>query len=168
MIGTDSHTPNAGGLGMVAIGVGGADAVDVMTGYPFNVRFPKVIGVHLTGTLSGWTSPKDVILEVARGPHREGRHRRHRRVLRPRRRLHLGHRQGHHLQHGRRDRRHHARCSPYDDNMAAYLRATGREAIADAANKVADAPAARPRGLRRPRPTTTTRSSRSTSTSWPR
>ena len=66
MIGTDCHTPNAGGLGMVAIGVGGADAVDVMTGFPFNVRWPKVIGVQLTGTLSGWSSPKDVILEVAR------------------------------------------------------------------------------------------------------
>jgi aconitate hydratase len=66
MIGTDSHTPNAGGLGMVAIGVGGADAVDVMTGFAFNVRWPKVIGVKLTGTLSGWASPKDVILEVAR------------------------------------------------------------------------------------------------------
>ena len=66
MIGTDSHTPNAGGLGMVAIGVGGADAVDVMTGFAFNVRWPKVIGVKLTGRLSGWSSPKDVILEVAR------------------------------------------------------------------------------------------------------
>ena len=66
MIGTDSHTPNAGGLGMIAIGVGGADAVDVMTGFPFNVRWPKVIGVELTGQLSGWSSPKDVILEVAR------------------------------------------------------------------------------------------------------
>ncbi len=66
MIGTDSHTPNAGGLGMVAIGVGGADAVDVMTGFPWNVRWPKVIGVKLTGTLSDWSSPKDVILEVAR------------------------------------------------------------------------------------------------------
>ena len=66
MIGTDSHTPNAGGLGMIAIGVGGADAVDVMTGFPFNVRWPKVIGVKLTGKLSGWSSPKDVILEVAR------------------------------------------------------------------------------------------------------
>jgi aconitate hydratase len=65
MIGTDSHTPNAGGLGMVAIGVGGADAVDVMTGFPFNVRWPKLIGVHLTGTLSGWSSPKDIILKVA-------------------------------------------------------------------------------------------------------
>ena len=65
MIGTDSHTPNAGGLGMVAIGVGGADAVDVMTGYPFNVRWPKLIGVHLTGSLNGWSSPKDVILKVA-------------------------------------------------------------------------------------------------------
>ncbi|MEM9034411.1 MAG: aconitate hydratase [Actinomycetota bacterium] len=65
MIGTDSHTPNAGGLGMVAIGVGGADAVDVMTGFPWNVRWPKAIGVHLTGEMSGWTSPKDVILKVA-------------------------------------------------------------------------------------------------------
>ncbi|HEY8524313.1 MAG TPA: aconitate hydratase [Acidimicrobiales bacterium] len=65
MIGTDSHTPNAGGLGMVAIGVGGADAVDVMTGFPFNVRWPQLIGVRLTGELSGWTAPKDVILKVA-------------------------------------------------------------------------------------------------------
>ena len=65
MIGTDSHTPNAGGLGMVAIGVGGADAVDVMAGWPFNTRVPKVIGVHLHGSLSGWAAPKDVILKVA-------------------------------------------------------------------------------------------------------
>jgi aconitate hydratase len=65
MIGTDSHTPNAGGLGMVAVGVGGADAVDVMTGFPFNVRWPLLIGVHLTGQLNGWTAPKDVILRVA-------------------------------------------------------------------------------------------------------
>ena len=65
MIGTDSHTPNAGGLAMVAVGVGGADAVDVMTGFPWNVRWPKVIGVHLTGELSGWSAPKDVILKVA-------------------------------------------------------------------------------------------------------
>jgi aconitate hydratase len=65
MIGTDSHTPNAGGLGMIAIGVGGADAVDVLTGFPFNVRWPKLIGVQLLGELSGWASPKDVILKVA-------------------------------------------------------------------------------------------------------
>src|SRR5277367_3287969 len=65
MIGTDSHTPNAGGLGMVAIGVGGGDAIDVMTGFPFNVRWPRLIGVHLTGSLSGWASPKDVILRLA-------------------------------------------------------------------------------------------------------
>ncbi len=65
MIGTDSHTPNAGGLGMVAIGVGGADAVDVMVGMPWELLFPKYIGVKLTGKLSGWTAPKDVILEVA-------------------------------------------------------------------------------------------------------
>jgi aconitate hydratase len=65
MIGTDSHTPNAGGMGMVAIGVGGADAVDVMTGGAFGLRWPRLIGVHLTGSLSGWTAPKDVILKVA-------------------------------------------------------------------------------------------------------
>jgi aconitate hydratase len=65
MIGTDSHTPNAGGLGMIAIGVGGADAVDVMAGMPWELKFPKLIGVHLTGKLSGWASPKDVILKVA-------------------------------------------------------------------------------------------------------
>lgn len=65
MIGTDSHTPNAGGLGMVAIGVGGADAVDVMAGMPWELKFPKLIGVKLTGKLSGWTSAKDVILKVA-------------------------------------------------------------------------------------------------------
>jgi aconitate hydratase len=65
MIGTDSHTPNAGGLGMIAIGVGGADAVDVMAGEPWGVRWPKLIGVKLTGSLKGWTSPKDVILKLA-------------------------------------------------------------------------------------------------------
>ena len=65
MIGTDSHTVNAGGLGMIAIGVGGADAVDVMAGMAWELKFPKLIGVKLTGNLSGWTAPKDVILKVA-------------------------------------------------------------------------------------------------------
>ncbi|ATA68141.1 aconitate hydratase [Capnocytophaga cynodegmi] len=65
MIGTDSHTPNAGGLGMLAIGVGGADAVDVMAGMAWELKFPKIIGVKLTGKLSGWTAPKDIILRVA-------------------------------------------------------------------------------------------------------
>ena len=65
MIGTDSHTPNAGGLGMIAIGVGGADAVDVMAGMPWELKMPKIIGVKLTGKLSGWASPKDVILKLA-------------------------------------------------------------------------------------------------------
>ncbi|UJP64825.1 aconitate hydratase [Mongoliitalea daihaiensis] len=65
MIGTDSHTPNAGGLGMIAIGVGGADACDVMAGLPWELKFPKLIGVRLTGRLSGWSSAKDVILKVA-------------------------------------------------------------------------------------------------------
>lgn len=65
MVGTDSHTPNAGGLGMVAIGVGGADAVDVMTGMEWELKMPKLIGVRLTGTLNGWAAPKDVILKLA-------------------------------------------------------------------------------------------------------
>lgn len=137
MIGTDSHTPNAGGLGMVAIGVGGADAVDVMTGFPFNVRWPKVIGVKLTGSLSGWSSPKDVILEVARiltveggtgaiieyhGPGADSISATGKATI-----CNMGAEIG-------------ATCSvfPYDHNMAQYLKVTGREAIADAADKVAD------------------------------
>ncbi len=137
MIGTDSHTPNAGGLGMVAIGVGGADAVDVMTGFPFNVRWPKVIGVKLTGTLSGWSSPKDVILEVARiltveggtgaiveyfGPGADSISATGKATI-----CNMGAEIG-------------ATCSvfAYDHNMAQYLKATGREAIADAADRVAD------------------------------
>src|SRR4029077_18602263 len=64
LIGTDSHTPNAGGLAMAAIGVGGADAVDVMAGFPWEVLYPTIVGVRLTGEMSGWTAPKDVILKV--------------------------------------------------------------------------------------------------------
>jgi aconitate hydratase len=137
MIGTDSHTPNAGGLGMIAIGVGGADAVDVMTAFPFNVRWPKVIGVRLTGTLSGWSSPKDVILEVARiltveggtgaiveyhGPGADTISATGKATI-----CNMGAEIG-------------ATTSvfPYDQNMSVYLQATGREAIADAADAVAD------------------------------
>ena len=137
MIGTDSHTPNAGGLGMVAIGVGGADAVDVMTGFPWNVRWPKVIGVRLTGTLSGWSSPKDVILEVARrltveggtgaiveyfGPGADSISATGKATI-----CNMGAEIG-------------ATTSVfgYDHNMATYLRATGRAAIADAADDVAE------------------------------
>ncbi len=136
MIGTDSHTPNAGGLAMVAIGVGGADAVDVMTGFPFNVRWPKVIGVKLTGTLSGWSSPKDVILEVARvltveggtgaiveyfGPGADSISATGKATI-----CNMGAEIG-------------ATCSVfgYDANMSAYLQATGRAAIAAAADAVA-------------------------------
>jgi aconitate hydratase A / 2-methylisocitrate dehydratase len=137
MIGTDSHTPNAGGLGMVAIGVGGADAVDVMTGFPWNVRWPKVIGVKLTGSLSDWSSPKDVILEVARqltvkggtgaiveyhGPGADSISATGKGTI-----CNMGAEIG-------------ATTSlfGYDQNMAMYLKATGREAIADAADQVAD------------------------------
>jgi aconitate hydratase len=136
MIGTDSHTPNAGGLGMIAIGVGGADAVDVMTGFPFNVRWPKLIGVHLTGELSGWSSPKDVILKVAEiltvkggtgaiveyfGPGANSISCTGKATI-----CNMGAEIG-------------ATTSvfAYDDAMARYLTSTGREAIADAANKVA-------------------------------
>src|ERR1700712_3791116 len=65
MLGTDSHTPNAGGLGMLAIGVGGADAVDAMANIPWELKAPNIIGVKVTGKLSPWTSPKDVILKLA-------------------------------------------------------------------------------------------------------
>ena len=136
MIGTDSHTPNAGGLGMVAIGVGGADAVDVMTGFPFNVRWPKLIGVHLTGTLSGWSSPKDIILKVAEiltvkggtgaiieyfGPGADSITATGKATV-----CNMGAEIG-------------ATTSlfAYDANMADYLRATGRAAIADAADAIA-------------------------------
>ena len=137
MIGTDSHTPNAGGLGMVAIGVGGADAVDVMTGFPWNVRWPKVIGVRLTGSLSGWSSPKDVILEVARqltveggtgsiveyhGPGADTISATGKATI-----CNMGAEIG-------------ATTSlfGYDQNMAAFLKATGREAIASAADAIAE------------------------------
>src|SRR6186713_1348586 len=136
MIGTDSHTPNAGGLGMVAIGVGGADAVDVMTGFPFNVRWPKLIGVHLTGELSGWSAPKDVILKVAEiltvkggtgaiveyfGPGANSISCTGKATI-----CNMGAEIG-------------ATTSlfAYDEAMARYLRSTGREEIADAANAVA-------------------------------
>ncbi|WP_298335690.1 aconitate hydratase [Ferrimicrobium sp.] len=130
MIGTDSHTPNAGGLSMVAIGVGGADAVDVMVGMPFNVRLPKLIGVHLTGKPSGWTSAKDVILRVAEiltvkggtGAILEyfGEGARALSTTGKATICNMGAEIG-------------ATCSlfPADDNSVAYLRSTGREAIAD-------------------------------------
>ena len=136
MIGTDSHTPNAGGLGMIAVGVGGADAVDVMTGFAWNVRWPKAIGVKLTGELSGWTAPKDVILKVAEiltvkggtgaiveyfGPGANSISCTGKATI-----CNMGAEIG-------------ATTSlfGYDDAMARYLKSTGREAIADAANAVA-------------------------------
>jgi aconitate hydratase len=136
MIGTDSHTPNAGGLGMVAIGVGGADAVDVMTGFPWNVKWPKLIGIHLTGELSGWAAPKDVILKVAEiltvkggtgavveyfGEGANSISCTGKGTI-----CNMGAEIG-------------ATTSlfAYDDAMARYLESTGREAVADAANAVA-------------------------------
>ncbi|HKY69222.1 MAG TPA: aconitase family protein, partial [Acidimicrobiales bacterium] len=137
MIGTDSHTPNAGGIGMVAIGVGGADAVDVMTGFPFNVRWPQLIGVHLTGELSGWTAPKDVILKVAElltvkggtgaiveyfGPGADALSTTGKATI-----CNMGAEIG-------------ATTSifSFDERGLAYLKATGREALADAAARVLD------------------------------
>lgn len=135
MIGTDSHTVNAGGLGMVAIGVGGADAVDVMAGMPWELKFPKLIGVRLTGTLSGWTAPKDVILKVAEiltvkggtgaiveyfGPGATSMSCTGKGTI-----CNMGAEIG-------------ATTSTfgYDDSMERYLRATGRAGVADAANHV--------------------------------
>jgi len=137
MIGTDSHTPNAGGLGMVAIGVGGADAVDVMAGWPFNTRVPKLIGVHLRGSLSGWAAAKDIILKVAGiltvkggtgaiveyfGEGAESISATGKATI-----CNMGAEIG-------------ATCSlfPYDARSAAYLKATGREALADLADTHAE------------------------------
>ncbi|CAL2063059.1 aconitate hydratase [Tenacibaculum sp. 190524A05c] len=136
MIGTDSHTVNAGGLGMVAIGVGGADAVDVMAGMPWELKFPKLIGVKLTGKLSGWTAPKDVILKVAEiltvkggtgaiveyfGPGATAMSCTGKGTI-----CNMGAEIG-------------ATTSTfgYDESMERYLRATEREDVADAANEVA-------------------------------
>ncbi|ARN76555.1 aconitate hydratase [Nonlabens spongiae] len=135
MIGTDSHTVNAGGLGMVAIGVGGADAVDVMAGMAWELKFPKLIGVKLTGKLSGWTAPKDVILKVAEiltvkggtgaiveyfGPGAENLSCTGKGTI-----CNMGAEIG-------------ATTSTfgYDESMERYLRATDREDIADAANEI--------------------------------
>ena len=137
MIGTDSHTVNAGGLGMVAIGVGGADAVDVMAGMPWELKFPKMIGVKLTGKLNGWTAPKDVILKVAGiltvkggtgaiieyfGPGAESMSCTGKGTI-----CNMGAEVG-------------ATTSTfgYDSSMERYLRATGRDDVADAANLVKD------------------------------
>ncbi|MCH2198834.1 MAG: aconitate hydratase [Flavobacteriales bacterium] len=135
MIGTDSHTVNAGGLGMVAIGVGGADAVDVMAGMPWELKFPKLIGVKLTGRMNGWTSAKDVILKVAGiltvkggtgaiveyfGPGAESISCTGKGTI-----CNMGAEIG-------------ATTSTfgYDESMARYLRATGRAEVADLANGV--------------------------------
>ena len=137
MIGTDSHTPNAGGLGMIAIGVGGADAVDVMTGMEWELKMPKLIGVKLTGSLSGWASPKDVILKLAGiltvkggtnaiieyfGPGAAALSATGKATI-----CNMGAEVG-------------ATTSlfPFDLNMATYLRATGRDDVAEWATAVSD------------------------------
>ena len=136
IIGTDSHTPNAGGLGMVAIGVGGADAVDVMVGGTFGVRWPRLIGVRLTGQLGGWTAPKDIILKVAQtltvkggtgaileyfGPGADTISATGKATI-----CNMGAEIG-------------ATCSlfPYDEHSARYLRSTGRDGVASLAAPVA-------------------------------
>lgn len=137
MVGTDSHTPNAGGLGMVAIGVGGADAVDVMTGMEWELKMPRLIGVHLTGKLNGWAAPKDVILKLAGiltvkggtnaiieyfGSGTASLSATGKATI-----CNMGAEVG-------------ATTSlfPYDKRMATYLKATGREEVAELATSVAD------------------------------
>ena len=136
MIGTDSHTPNAGGLGMIAVGVGGADAADVMTGMPWELKMPRLIGVKLTGKLSGWAAPKDVILKLAGiltvkggtnaiieyfGPGTATLSATGKATI-----CNMGAEVG-------------ATTSlfPYDAKIAAYLRATGRSEVADLADGIA-------------------------------
>src|SRR5687768_5246699 len=135
MIGTDSHTPNAGGVGMIAIGVGGADAVDVMAGLPWELKMPKLIGVKLTGKMSGWTAAKDIILKVAGiltvkggtgavveyfGEGADSLSATGKATI-----CNMGAEIG-------------ATCSlfAYDEKMAAYLRATGREEVAYLATQI--------------------------------
>ncbi len=143
IIGTDSHTPNAGGLGMIAIGVGGADASEVMSGLPWSVTYPKLIGVKLTGSLSGWATPKDVILKLAGLVSAKGG-------------------TGHIVEYfgpGTRSISGTGKATitnmgaeigattsvfPYDERMDDYLRATGRSDIADLAKAHADALVADP------------------------
>lgn len=149
MVGTDSHTPNAGGLGMIAIGVGGADAVDVMTGMEWELKMPRIIGVYLTGQLNGWTSPKDVILKLAGiltvkgatnavieyfGPGTESLSATGKATI-----CNMGAEVG-------------ATTSlfPYDGRMATYLMATGRESIVDMADDVATDLCADPEVLNAP------------------
>ncbi len=137
MIGTDSHTPNAGGLGMIAIGVGGADAVDVMSGMPLELKMPKILGVELTGKLSGWASAKDVILKLAGiltvrggtglvieyfGEGAESLSATGKGTI-----CNMGAEVG-------------ATCSlfSYDQKMQSFLRATGRESVAEFADEYAD------------------------------
>lgn len=137
MVGTDSHTPNAGGLGMIAIGVGGADAVDVMTGMEWELKMPKLIGVKLTGSLSRWASPKDVILKLAGiltvkggtnaiieyfGPGTASLSATGKATI-----CNMGAEVG-------------ATTSlfPFDLNMATYLRATGRDSVAEWATAISD------------------------------
>ena len=137
MVGTDSHTPNAGGLGMVAIGVGGADAVDVMTGMEWELKMPRLIGVRLTGKLNGWAAPKDVILKLAGiltvkggtnaiieyfGPGTASLSATGKATI-----CNMGAEVG-------------ATTSlfPYDERMADYLKATGRAEVADMATAVAE------------------------------
>ena len=137
MIGTDSHTPNAGGLGMIAIGVGGADAVDVMAGLPWELKMPKLIGVKLTGKMSGWTSCKDVILWVAGqltvkggtgaiveyfGDGADSMSATGKGTV-----CNMGAEIG-------------ATCSifAYDEKMSAYLKSTGRDVVADLADAIRD------------------------------
>lgn len=149
MIGTDSHTPNAGGLAMLAIGVGGADAVDVMSGMPWELKFPKIIGVKLTGELKGWTASKDVILKVSGiltvkggtdaiieylGPGCESISCTGKATI-----TNMGAEVG-------------ATTSifPYDQRMADYLEATGRKEVADLANEMKDAFTVDPEVLENP------------------
>ena len=162
MIGTDSHTPNAGGLGMVAIGVGGADAVDVMTGFPFNVRWPEAHRRAPHRRALRLVAPQGRHPQGGRDPHRQGRHRRHRRVLRPRRRLDLAAPARPPSATWAPRSAPPRRCSPTTTPWPATSRPPAARRSPTPANAVADDLRADDEVLRRPGRRTSTRSSRST------
>jgi len=149
IIGTDSHTPNAGGLGMIASGVGGADAVDVMAGFPWEVKYPKVIGIRLTGELSGWTSPKDVILYLCGVLTVKGGTNRILEYFGPGARTISCTGKGTITNMGA-ELGATASVFPFDEAMGRYLRATGRAALADLAESNAQILAADPEVEREP------------------
>ena len=162
MIGTDSHTPNAGGLGMFACGVGGADAVDVMAGFPWEVLYPKLVGVHLTGRAERLDGAQGRDPQGLRDPHREGRHQPRDRVLRSRARASISCTGKGTITNMGAELGATTSIFPYDERMAIYLKATGARSWPTSPNAHAELLCADPE-VEPTRSASSTRSSRSIS-----